>query len=382
MLRVSRSLGPLLGILFVLGGTKLWAYPSFIGYGYSSCLSCHFNPYGNGPLNDYGRALSATTISGRPPFVKADDEKLGEASGFIPTVDLGEHIRPALDYRRLVLVSNLDKQRQVNSYQMQADANLVVKWAEDKYFVSASMGYAPRPQGKPNESTWVSREHYFGARIGENWGLYAGFADVLYGLRVPDHPAYSRSRTGLAQNDQVHGVFGHYTSEKLEAGLHLFGGNLYDDTEVQQRGLSGIFEYEVWKNGRLGASMLYSKSDFRKRFLSSVHLRTRMNEGHAIITEVGVIRESSNVSSSLGNYVFFQSLHRIMRGLHILGNLEFYTAKTFEPNARFVRFGPSLQWFVMQRLELRADLLDTKKFDAQKGDTNTLNLAAQVHLSF
>lgn len=381
----KRALKSLVGFLLALGGYDLRAYPSFIAYGYTSCLSCHFNPYGNGPLNDYGRALSATTISGRPPFVgkSVSDEKLGEVSGFLGNADLGEHIRPAFGYRRLLLVSDLDKQRQFNSYQMQADASLVLKFSEDKYYASGSFGYAPTPPGKPNASHLISREHYFGARIGENWGLYAGFADTVFGIRIPDHPAYSRSRTGLAQNDQVHGIFTHYTGEKLEGGVHLFAGNLYDDEDVRQRGVSGTVEYEVWRNGRLGTSLLYSSNDFRSRFLSSVHLRTRMTEGQSLLTELGLIRERSTLpSASTGTYLFLQSLHRLVRGLHLLGNLEFYTAQAFEPHARYLRFGPSLQWFVFQRLELRADLLNTKKFDSQKGDTNILNFAGQVHLSF
>jgi len=41
------------------------AYPNFIGHGYTSCINCHYNPFGGGPLTDYARAVAATTISSR-----------------------------------------------------------------------------------------------------------------------------------------------------------------------------------------------------------------------------------------------------------------------------------------------------------------------------
>jgi len=376
----------LLGLLALVVSTESRAYPSFVAYGYTSCLTCHFNPYGNGPLTDYGRALSATTISGRPLYASknASDEDLGNQSGFLGPIDLGEHVRPAFDYRRLLLVSRLDKDRSLRSYQMQADANLVIKFSEDKYFVSGTIGYAPNPQGAPTtEGNLISREHYAGARLSETLGLYAGFSDVVYGVRVPDHTAYSRMMTGLAQNDQVHGIFTHYAGEKVEGGIHAFLGNLYQDESLRPKGLSGQVEYEAWKHGRIGGSALYSKNDFRKRLMSSLHVRSQIKEGHSIMGEIGLIHEKSKLpSTTLSNFLLFQSMHRLFRGFHLLAEAEYFTLEAFKPNARFVRYGPAIQWFPTQRLEIRTDIQNTKKFDSRKGGTNTLNLLAQVHLSF
>src|SRR4051794_20982941 len=88
------------------------AYPQYVGFGYSSCLTCHYNPLGNGPLTDYGRALGATTLSGRPPFLPASvtDEKLGEYSGFLGRQDLlPDWLRLAFAYRGLEMVSSLER---------------------------------------------------------------------------------------------------------------------------------------------------------------------------------------------------------------------------------------------------------------------------------
>src|SRR5579872_4047623 len=86
------------------------AYPSYIGHGYTSCFTCHYNPYGNGPLNDYGRALSASTLSARPFFVSREttDEDLAAKSGFLgPIGTLPDWLRLEANFRGMLLVSNL-----------------------------------------------------------------------------------------------------------------------------------------------------------------------------------------------------------------------------------------------------------------------------------
>lgn len=65
------------------------AYPDFIGYGYSSCLTCHFNGLGGGPLSDYGRSLWSAEIASRALYPKSmTDEDIGNQSGFLGSVPL------------------------------------------------------------------------------------------------------------------------------------------------------------------------------------------------------------------------------------------------------------------------------------------------------
>ena len=60
------------------------AYPDFIGYGYASCLTCHFNGQGSGPLNDYGRALWSAEIASRALYPKSMSDE--EIVAVIPTL--------------------------------------------------------------------------------------------------------------------------------------------------------------------------------------------------------------------------------------------------------------------------------------------------------
>ena len=190
----------------------LWAYPNFIGYGYTSCMTCHYNPYGNGPLTDYGRALSATAISNRWIIHGKDksEEKIAEDSGFLYMKAFNDWVRPSVDYRGLRYARDVNKdQPKYETIHMQADVNAVIKLDRtDKYIASISFGYAPTPKSKKGQDVgnYRSREHYIGIRPNQTYGIYIGMMDKVFGIRVPDHIAFSRSITGLAQNDQTHGV--------------------------------------------------------------------------------------------------------------------------------------------------------------------------------
>src|SRR5690348_9126957 len=60
------------------------AYPSFIGFGYTTCMTCHYNPHGGGQLTDYGRALFASEIAAKPFWnLSATDDQLANTSSFL-----------------------------------------------------------------------------------------------------------------------------------------------------------------------------------------------------------------------------------------------------------------------------------------------------------
>ena len=96
------------GLLF---SNKVFAYPNFIGHGYNSCITCHYNPFGNGPINDYGRAVSATAISSRGFYNDSKPEDLiGKESGFFFKGSRNKNFRPFASYRGLFLKRDLGEE--------------------------------------------------------------------------------------------------------------------------------------------------------------------------------------------------------------------------------------------------------------------------------
>lgn len=364
-----------------------WAYPAFVGYGYTTCLTCHYNPYGNGPLSDYGRALGATTISAKPPWAMgASDEKLAEASGFLGTAPLPSWLRPSVGVRGMLYLANLKEGVAPRFIPMQLEGNITLKALKDRLNVSLTVGYAPPPAALPAEekskaAVLIAREHYVGFRPAKAVGFYLGMMDIAFGIRIPEHIAYSRQATGLAMNDQTHGFLTHLLLADWEIGMHAFAGNLYQAAGLRQRGASLIIEKDVAKAVRLGASALASTSAFRARQLASIHAKAGFSSGVGLLFESGVIREAPFIENpALGHFVFLQSTARVARGLHWLVTLESYRRDLREADGAWeFRAGPGIQYFPFQRFELRTDFLASRRF-GQGTSPDIFQLLMQGHL--
>lgn len=366
---------------------KSFAYPSFIGHSYTSCLNCHFNPFGGGALTDYGRAVSATTISSKAFYPQSvDDEKLAYMSGFLFRKPKQGWLRTQINYRGFNLVRNpgsseTETKQWIN---MQGDARLILKFGEnDKFIAAGNIGYAPEPANPisgDKQSEWRSREYYLGYRITPRLGLYAGLMDKVYGLRVVEHIAYARTTPQVTQNDQTHGAVIHYLSETWESGLHFFQGNLAQDEDLRMEGISGTFEKTVFDLHRLGFSYLSQKNDYLELSSLALHGRFNLKEGSSLLFEVGqTSKKPLNSEVTKANYALMQTSLRPVRGLYVLTNIE-YLKRNAELDDYTVRWGPSLQAFPMQRLELRLDIYNTRNFSPDSSTKDNWMYLVQTHL--
>lgn len=361
------------------------AYPSFIGYGYTSCLVCHYNPAGRGPLTDYGRALSATMISAKPFFSpNASDDSLGESSGFFGSPDnLPDWVRPSIFYRGMYLVTGLEtdqsKKRWIN---MQAEGALTLKFMDDRLILTGTAGFNPpaTTPGAAKESTLVTREHYLGYRFTESMGIYIGLMDPAYGIRIPDHTAYSRTKALIDKNDQVHGALFHFGQAKWEFALHAFAGNLIQASKLRQKGGSFVAEYEPHEKLRFGFSGWSTTGTYRNRQMFAVHSRIGFQKGSSLLFETGIIKEKPKTEDAkMGHYLLAQTASGIARGTHILFTFESYTEAYNQSSARYYRAGPSLQYFPFHRLEWRTDFLATRATGQSAVNPDSLTFMTQFH---
>jgi hypothetical protein len=373
--------------LFTFQG-ELSAYPNYITYGYDSCLNCHYNPHGNGPLTDYGRALGSAEIASHFFYGEnADKDWIADQSGFFGKPYEQDWLRPSLSYRGLYLLRNADKpgERKEDWINMNASLSVVAKFLKrDKLIVAFEMGYAPKPRSQGPDSDleeYRTREHYIGYRIDRRWGVYAGLMDKVFGLRVPDHTAYSRSITGLNQNDQTHGLVLHYGGKDFEFGVQPFVGNLVQDKELRQKGLTAMGEISGGKRARYGASILASESEYSKMHMLSTHGRFGFGQISSFLFEVGQVNKTKKNDDALtsSRYAFTQTHLGIDQGLWGLVTLEGLVPDTSK-EALNLRFGPGLQYFPMPRLELRTDAYLTARMAKDTDTATSLDLTAQIHL--
>jgi hypothetical protein len=386
---IRRWRSALLFFLFAAAGPA-GAYPSYISYGYQSCLACHFNPMGNGPLTDYGRSVAATELSDRMLWsqrLRKDDEKLADLSGFFfgkPPVDW---LRPSASYRGLYYETNPGRKDKKGQWiNMDASAALVAKFfAQDKLIFVGQISYAPKPlasqgDGKTYES-YRSRETYMGYRFTKSFGIYAGLMDKAFGIRVPDHIAFSRMVTRNTENDQTHGILFHYLSEKFEFALQPFAGNLVQENNLRQKGGATQIGWMTGETTRLGASLAVSSSEVLAMTEYSIDVRSGFDKGNSLLLEVGQVASTpKGGTQSTDRYVFLQNQWLLRRGLSTI-----LTAEMFQPDIKVsgetYRFGPGIQYIPIQRVELRADIYDTREHSPSYSD-DSWAVTGQLHLWF
>lgn len=376
-------------LLFTLFSYKSWGYAHFIGHSYTSCLNCHFNPFGGGQLNDYGRAVSATAISGRMLYPSDwNEEKLAYMSGFLMRPPKQNWFRSQVNYRGFQLVNNPGSKNDERKrwIEMQADVRVTLKFGEnDKFIMSGDYGKAPLPESSKSQlkdqSEYRSRNHYMGYKFTKSFGVYAGLMDKVYGIRVIEHPAFSRIVPQVTQNDQTHGVVLHYLKEDWEGGAQIFAGNLSQDAELRMKGASATFEKTVASSHRLGASALVSQNSFQKLKSLAAHGRFNLKEGSALLMEVGqTYKTTENASDDkTSRYGLFQTYLRPFRGLYVYSNIE-YLKNDLVQDDYVVRYGPGIQFFPAQRLELRMDLLNTRYFSSDSSIKDSWMYLTQLHI--
>jgi len=362
-----------------------YSYSNFIGYGYTSCLTCHYNPFGNGPLNDYGRALGSTLISGNS-FLPMSDEALGNNAGFLGSMlNSKPMIRPSIDYRLLRYTTDfLGENSNSRLIHMQADANLVLRFAQDKFIFSGSIGLAPSFT-EPGKYSKYSRELYATMRLSDNKRIMAGQTDKVFGVRIPDHILGGRRFTSLAENDQTTGVSYHQFGEKTEFGGHVFVGNMLSVApEKRLKGASGVFEYGLGGKTRVGASLMSAKSEGRKSMVGAAHIRAGFSKGMSLISELGMNKYEliQSGDSFSDTYFFIQNMIKLSRGLHLLTTFDYYKSnkEALPENVVSERLTTlmGLQYFPMPRFELRLELTNTRILSSRENDSWTL--LQQLHI--
>jgi hypothetical protein len=266
-------------IFFIFFSRYSFSYPNFIGHGYTSCLNCHYNPFGGGQLNDYGRAVDATLISSNLFYPKTwTEEDVAKRSGFLFNTPKQKWFRPQINYRGFRIIENPNGNHENTRWiTMQKDIRLTLKLGEnDKFIFSADYGQIPELQLPPpghHHQDYRSRNLYIGYRPNKKLGLYAGLMDKVYGLRVVEHIAFTRTNPLITMNDQTYGIAAHFLDGDWEGGVHGFIGNFNQDIEHRQKGLSALIEKTILNTHRVGFSALTSKSDYLTLQSLSIHGR-------------------------------------------------------------------------------------------------------------
>ncbi len=362
-----------------------WSYTNFISYGYQSCLTCHYNPFGGGPLTDYGRVVGSTSISDNKILKKSlNGEDRAEIAQFLYGVLKNDYIKGHMNYRGLYLKNNLGEDTSESEWiNMMANVGFTVRPTKKNDFILVgTLDYAPESNLESDEgSTYRSREHYMGYRFNEKHGIYLGMMDKVYGLRVPDHNSYSKTSTNLTMNDGAHAFLYHANFPKFELGLQYFLGNLSQEEDVRPSGFSTTFEYNLSQTSRLGLSYLSQSNSYISQTSYAIHTKLGSSKGSSILAEYGITTKNytNSGSSNTSNYLFLQNFLKVSQGLYTIVTAEYFKQDT-EEDDKVLKIGPALQYFPFVGVELRVDFYNYRTISTTSYSNDTWTLAGQVHL--
>ena len=204
--------------------------------------------------------------------------------------------------------------------------------------------------------------------------------DKIFGLRVAEHTMYSRSLNNLSQNDQSYGVQLHYNKDKWEIGANYFIGNLTQDKALRQKGFSLKLDFKPSNNSAIGGSYLSSKNNFVKQTSMAIHLISSIGKGSSLLAEIGKISFSpviGNTKDTKYTYGMSQIYFKLSRGLYFFNQIELLESSDVSSN---LRFGPGLQYFPMQRVEVRAEIYNTRNFSKKVSNEDSWDILGQLHL--
>lgn len=379
-------------VIFTLFSLKLLAYPDFISYGYKSCLTCHYNGQGSGPLNDYGRALFASEFTATT-FTDKKPDQLADESGFLGSIEMPYWLRMGLKYRGLHFQSDVGSPKPKDEWiNMQGDLDVILSLDQkNKYIFVINGGYIPVPRKIKNSieekpSEWISKQHYIRWQIQKGWMFYAGLMDKVFGIRHADHTAFSRSVIGLGQTDQSHGVTLQYSGETFDISAMGFMGNLNQEKDLRQVGGSMMAEYYIDKMLTLGGSVLSSKNDFKNENRVALHSRVGFAKGKSFMLEVGLLDNSSNTTADVKNkgyYTFLEGLIGLSKGYNFFTTHQTYKKDLSSTASLEVsRLSLGFLIFPWSRTEFRTEIVNTRAVAEQNTSPDQWTLQNQVHISW
>ncbi|KYG64685.1 hypothetical protein AZI86_10765 [Bdellovibrio bacteriovorus] len=368
------------------------AYPEFIGYGYTTCITCHFNSNGNGALTDYGRALFSQEIAARPWVSKAlSDEDLATLSSFIPGVELPYWFRPSAKYRGLYLErAPTSSMAQYSWINMQMELGATLSW-DRGYKTIFSFTYnnlqVPRDYyGNEEEVSWVLRDYYLRTYLTRSILFSVGLMDKVYGLRTVDHTAYNRQGLGFGQENQAHGIVLQWLQSQFDFSVNYFVGNLQKNEKMHQKGFSFQGEYEVASLNRFGMSgALFENTAGIEEKLFALHHRMGFegSKGTSLLGELGFVEKNVVGISKLsqGVYGYLEALVNLTRGYNFYTSLERVQESASPGSPDRQRWAIGLWTFPFQRVEIRGSAVQQKAYNDQGGEPDAWMIQGQVHVS-
>lgn len=243
-------------IVVALTGGRADAYPQYqLSYD-QTCTGCHLSPAGGNLLNENGLAAaeSMSQFGTAPEFFYG---KLGTPDW----LHLGGDLRGSAGYIQT-------PEKVLAAFPMQIELYASAKFDS----VTVHLNFGPRPSQFGNRaatSVWA-REHYvmWQQKPDEGNGLFVRLGRFMpvFGLRLAEHPTYTRRFGGVPLYGDTYGLHVAYIAPKFEAHATGFIEDPLISPVLHDTGGAVYTEYRVTERFQVGAEAMITRSDDDKKF--------------------------------------------------------------------------------------------------------------------
>lgn len=292
-------------VLALLGG-RADAYPQFQISRDQMCTSCHLSPSGGGLLDENG-LNTADVISQwgtNPEFMYG---KISPPSWLA----VGGDFRAMGGYTRA-------PQQYLNAFPMQGDLYAAATY-EDFSF-RATVGFRPAQHGNETLTRLYAREHYiqWKSDVSSAEGAYVRIGHLMpvFGLRLAEHPTYTRRYGGTPLFSETYGASASYITERYEAHASGFIVNPVMDGVRLENGIALYGEARIKPTTQVGAGVMLEVNDAHQRYrfagtakhyLASPGIKI-LAELQFVIPVVGSYRWQQIVGHVMGSYALTDSI--------------------------------------------------------------------------
>lgn len=387
------SFSGILGVLFFLfvstHSSSAEAYAWMIKHSYTGCATCHTDPSGGELLTPYGRVTSDLLLRMHYGERKAPEDQTEEDAPS-PGVLWGAWETPEAlalggSFRNLYIVRPTEPGNEFRMVPvMQADLYGQLRVGALRF--GGSLGIArvavgsqhARPaqvtHGQGEEMNLISRTHFVGYDINEEFLVRAGRLNLPYGVRSPEHNSWARMATRTdRESSQQHGVALAYTGQKLRGEVMAILGNYQlGPDEFRERGYSLFLEAVTSSRLALGVSskVTYAALDrwtLQENMVRQAHGLTARWAPWDSVAVLGEFNALFRSQADAGYVGFLQADYEPLQGLHFLLTGEVLDegfgaslpGQVTSAGLGQPRFGTwlSVDWFFYKQFEFRTDAI-------------------------
>jgi len=395
--------------LSVITAEPAHAYAWMIRHDYSACGTCHADPSGGELLTKYGRVTSQLILASQyghpeePSEAKEGSDGSTEFQGpkpglFWGALDLPDPLLLSGSYRNLYILRPKEEKVFVFVPVMQADLYGQLRFGP--VTMGGSLGMSKSSPGSlharaaqvthapDGNINLISRTHYVGVDLGNEFVLRGGRLNLPFGVRIPEHTMWVRDATRTdRESDQQDGVALAYVSENLRAEVMGIAGNYQISLEpagryaslspdaVRERGYSMYIEGIASPTFAVGMSskvtyMRFDRLTKEEKTVRQAHgmtMRWGILDNLSILSEVDVLFRTN---ASAGYVGFMQADYEPWGGLHFMATGEILdqgqainSTASPSPGQGDPKLGGwlSLDWFFFKQFEFRTDVVFRQK---------------------